>query len=212
MRATEVALTLVSDRRRTPGGDLPALARSAALAGIDFVQVREKDLPAGALLGLVAAVCDSVRGTPARVLVNGRPDVAVLAGASGVQLPEDGLPVAEVRRAFGQLLIGASCHSLEAARRAEAAGADFVVLGPVFATPGKQTRALGAQALAEVARVLRVPVHAIGGIDAGTGPLAVAAGAAGLAAIRAFLQAPLPEVARSLRNASEQGRAGRVPG
>ena len=107
------------------------------------------------------------RARATRVLVNGRPDVAVRGGRAGVQLPEDGLPVADVRRAFPRSLVGASCHSLAAARRAEGEGADFVVLGPVFATPGKEARALGAAALARGrARRRASPCYAIGGIDA----------------------------------------------
>ena len=198
MKAPETALTLVSDRRRLPGEDLPALARAAALAGVDFVQVREKDLPGRALRELVAAVVDAVRATACRVLVNGRPDVALVAGAHGVQLPEDGLDVGDVKRAFPALLVGASRHSLEGARRAEEDGADIVVLGPVFGTPGKE-RALGLDALAGAARALRVPVHAIGGIDMGNAASVVAAGAAGIAAIRLFLEGRLEETVRALR-------------
>jgi thiamine-phosphate pyrophosphorylase len=122
-------------------------------------------------------------------------------GAAGVQLPADGLPVEEVRRAFPALAIGASCHSLAEARRAEGEGADFVVLGPVFPTPGKETRVLGVEALAETVRTLRIPVHAVGGVDASTARIAAAAGAAGVLAIRAFLARPVAEAVRALREA-----------
>lgn len=198
MKAPEIALTLVSDRRLVPGEDLSGLARAAARAGVDFVQVREKDLPGRALRDLVAAVVGAVAGTACRVLVNGRPDVALLAGAHGVQLPEDGFAVADVKRAFPGLLVAASRHTLEGARRAEHEGADVVVLGPVFTTPGKQ-RALGIETLANAASALRVPVHAIGGIDARSAPAVVAAGAAGIAAIRVFLTGRLEDTVRALR-------------
>jgi thiamine-phosphate pyrophosphorylase len=183
---------LVSDRGRQHGRELPQRAREAAAAGVDWIQVREKDLPDVALLRLAQAVQSAVAGTATRVLVSRRPDVALAAGAVGVQLPDEGLPVREVRRAFSTLVVGASCHSLETARRAEEEGADFVVLGPVFATPGKEGRRLGAERLAEVTRALRVPVFAIGGIDPSTASRAVAAGARGLAAIRLFLDPPEP--------------------
>ena len=181
--------------------DLPRRARAAAAAEIEWVQVREKHLSAAALLRLVAEVQDELRGCATRVLVNGRPDVASAAGAAGVQLPEEGLPVREVRAAFPGLVIGASRHSLLSARRAEDEGADLVVFGPVFATPGKEGRASGAAALADVVRALRVPVFAIGGIDPATAPAARAAGARGLAAIRVFAQPPegLPTLAQRLR-------------
>jgi thiamine-phosphate pyrophosphorylase len=183
---------LVSDRSRQGARSLPQRAREAAAAGLDWVQVREKGLADGALLHLAREVQSAVSGTATRVLVNARPDVAVAAAAAGVQLPEEGLPVREVRRAFPSLVVGASCHSLEAARRAEADGAHFVVLGPVFATPGKEDRSLGLARLAEVVRATHLPVYAIGGIDAASAPRAVAAGARGLAAIRLFLDPPEP--------------------
>ena len=208
--APEPSLTLVSDRRRLPGGDLPALAAAAARAGVDWIQIREKDLSDGALVRLARAVMEAVARTRTRVLVNGRPDVATLAGAHGVQLPEEGLPVAEVKRCFPGLTLGASRHSVEGARRAEAEGADFVLFGPVFATPGKTQPPLGPAALAEAARSLRVPVHAIGGVSAQTAGTAHRAGARGLAAIRPFLEGDVAEAVRALRAAAGTG-AGRPP-
>jgi thiamine-phosphate pyrophosphorylase len=177
---------------------LPELAAEAAAAGIDWFQVREKDLPGRVLLELVGAVMDTVAGR-CGVLVSSRPDVAEAAGCAGVQLPEAGLPVGEVRRSFPRLRVGASCHSLEAARRAAGEGADFVLLGPVFATAGKEHRALGATELARLVAALDVPVHAIGGIDARTAPQAVAAGARGLAAIGAFHRGAVADAVRRLR-------------
>lgn len=190
---------LVTDRRRLAGRDLVPFVREAARAGVDLVQVREKDLPGRALRALVAEVVEAVAGTGARVLVNGRPDVAEVAGASGVQLPERGLPVAEVKRAFPQLLVGASCHSVQGALHAQAEGADLVVLGPIFATPGKEGRTLGLDAVAELAHALAIPLYAIGGIDArSVGPLA-RAGVRGVAAIRAFLEGSPEAAVRALR-------------
>jgi thiamine-phosphate diphosphorylase len=133
--------------------------------------------------------------------VNSRPDVAVAGGAQGVQLPEDGLPVRDVKRAFPDLVVGASRHSVEGARRAEAEGADFVLMGPVFDTPGKEGRVLGLGPLSEAARSLGIPVHAVGGIDAVNARQVVEAGAHGIAAIRPFLQAPAAQVVRALRGA-----------
>jgi thiamine-phosphate pyrophosphorylase len=193
-------LTLVTDRRRAAAG-LAGLAAEADRAGIDLVQVREKDLEGRALAALVGAI---VAAAPrVRVLVNGRPDVAVAMGAAGVHLPEAGLPVADVRRAFGGLLIGASCHSLEAARRADGDGADFVVVGPVFPTPGKEERTLGLDGLASIASAVAVPVHAIGGLGPHNVRAVAAAGARGMAAIRAFTDAPVGEVVDALRRALE---------
>jgi thiamine-phosphate pyrophosphorylase len=197
------AVTVVTDRRRAQG-DLPELCRAAALAGADFVQVREKDLEGGALLALVSAVVTAVGGTNTRVIVNGRPDVALAAGAAGVQLPEDGLRVEDVKRAFPELMVGASRHDADGARRAALEGADFVLLGPVLETPGKESRALGLEALAAAARTAGVPVHAIGGMHRGVAAAAVRAGAAGVAAIRPFL-ADAARGVRELKAALAEG-------
>jgi thiamine-phosphate pyrophosphorylase len=205
--APDPTLTLVSDRRRLPVGDLPRLAAAAAAAGVDWIQVREKDLADGELARLAGAVVQAVARTRTRVIVIGRPDVALLAGADGVQLPEDGLPVAAVKRSFPRLVVGASRHSVEGARRAEAEGADFVLFGPVFASPGKEERALGLAVLAEAAEALRVPVHAIGGVSADTAGAALGAGARGLAAIRPFLVSDAAGAVRALRAAAGMGEA-----
>jgi len=197
---------LVSDRRRLPGGDLPRLAAAAARAGVEWIQVREKDLSDRELARLAGEVVRAAAGTPARLLVNGRPDVAEAAGAHGVQLPEQGLAVGAVKRSFPRLVVGASRHSVEGARRAEAEGADFVLLGPVFPTPGKEAAVLGAGPLAEAAAALRVPVFAIGGVTAETAREACAAGARGLAAIRPFLAVDVAEAVRALRSAAAAGR------
>jgi thiamine-phosphate pyrophosphorylase len=196
-------LTMVTDRRRaavTPDV-LVTRAAAAARAGIDTIQLREKDLADRELSGLAAAIAEALAGTGARLLVNGRPDVAVAAGAAGVQIPEEGLPVADVKRAFPGLAVGASCHSLEAARRAAEDGADFVLLGPVFATPGKEERTLGLDVLAAVAAAIRVPVHAIGGVTPSRVPSLREAGAQGGAAIRPFLDAAPDAIIRAFRTA-----------
>jgi thiamine-phosphate pyrophosphorylase len=189
---------LVTDRRLLPEDGLPALVAGAARAGVDYVQLREKDLGDRALLELAREVCAAAAGTGARVLVNGRPDVALAAGAHGVQLPADGLPAADVRRAFPDLLVGVSCHSVEAAARAERAGAHLVLLGPVFPTRGKE-RALGTGPLAAAAAAAGVPVLAIGGITPETAGDALRAGARGVAAIRAFVGAEPQATVRALR-------------
>jgi thiamine monophosphate synthase len=176
-------LTLVTDRRRLEGRSLPLAAAAAARAGVEWIQVREKDLPAGALLGLVREIAAALVGTNTRLLVNGRVDVAAAA----------------VRRAFPGLVVSASRHSIEGARRAEDEGADLLLVGPVFPTPGK-TDVLGLKAFEQIAREVSTPVHAIGGIEPSTARCVVDAGASGVAAIRAFLASP-SEAVRAFREA-----------
>jgi thiamine-phosphate pyrophosphorylase len=195
-------LTLVTDRARLGvSRTLADLAREAAAAGVDAVQVREKDLGDRALGALLASVAAALDGTVTRLIVNGRPDLATLAAASGVQLPEEGLAPRAVRRAFPDLAIGVSCHSVDGAVRAADEGADWVVLGPVFPTPGKEGRALGVAVLAEAAARVSVPVHAVGGITPETARQAADAGARGILAIRAFLDQPVAAAVAAFRGA-----------
>jgi thiamine-phosphate pyrophosphorylase len=190
-------LCYVSDRRSIesgPGEDataaLVSLAARAARAGVDWIEIREKDLGGRALLELVSAVVE--RAAPARVVVNDRLDVAMAAGAAGVHLAGTSLPVGAVRewgRAHAPgLTIGKSCHSTEEAIEAEKDGADYVFFGPVFATPSKVAYGppQGIERLAEVARAVRIPVVAIGGIAPENAAACLGAGARGVAAIRWF--------------------------
>ena len=203
LRAGGFVLTMVTEGGQSGGpvSGLVARAAAAARAGIDLVQVREKALSDRALLAVVRDVRAALQSTSTRVLVNGRPDVALAAGAHGVQVPEEGLPVAEVRRAFPSLTLGASCHSVEAARRAAGEGADFVLLGPIFATPGKEERTLGLDVLRAAAAAVAVPVHAIGGVTPARVAALRAAGARGGAAIRPFLEGPADAIIRAFRDA-----------
>ena len=169
----------VTDRR---GGDVIHFAERAVRNNVDMIQVREKDLPARELLNLVIRIRDIAKGSPTRVLVNDRLDVAMAAGIDGVHLPGNGLPAPRVRE-FVKLM-GVSVHSVEEALEAEAARADFVVFGPVFATPGKSPA--GLEALSGVVGRMRIPVLAIGGINEQNASQVMDAGAAGIAAIRMF--------------------------
>ena len=193
------SVMFVTDRRRLQRGSLAGLVAALAGAGLDWVQVRERDLAGRALLELTRDVVAATRATATRVIVNGRPDVAAVAGAQGVQLPEGGLPVAAVRRAFPSLLIGASCHSADGIARAAAAGADFALLGPVFETPGKEERALGVEGLRSACQAATIPLLAIGGIDGSSAAAAWQAGARGVAAIRHFLESAPEDAVRALR-------------
>jgi thiamine-phosphate pyrophosphorylase len=182
--------------RAAPGEDaLHALLRRVSLveaAGVDWIQLREKDLDARPLLELT---CTAVKSAPVtRIFINDRLDVALAARAAGVHLGGESLPVAKVaqwkkeRRAPADFLIGASCHSLEDARAAERDRADYVFFGPVFSTPSKLQYGppQGLACLAEVCRAVRIPVLAIGGITFENAESCLDSGAVGLAAIRLF--------------------------
>jgi thiamine-phosphate diphosphorylase len=129
-----------------------------------------------------------VAGSPLPVLHSGRPDVALAGGAAGVNLPEADIAVAAARTLLGpEWLLGRSVHSLAAAARAAADGADFVIFGPIYATPSHPgSEGFGLEALANVVKALAIPVLAIGGVDRERAEACLAAGAGGYAAVRLF--------------------------
>jgi thiamine-phosphate pyrophosphorylase len=199
---SKLIVCYVTDRQSldaTAGREAALLQRieNAVSAGVDWIQIREKDLPARELLDLTRTairVCGNLNEhRAARILVNDRADVAWAAGAAGVHLGERSLPipaVVNVRRGLARpdFLVGASCHSLGAALRAVGEGADYLFFGPIFATPSKAGFGppQGLAKLAEICRALSIPVIAIGGITLENAAACAAAGAKGIAAIRLF--------------------------
>ena len=126
-------------------------------------------------------------GSPVQVLISSRCDIALASGAAGVNLPERDIAVADARRLLGRRVVGRSVHSREAAAQAQAEGADFVVFGPVWASPSHPGQTpKGLEALRALAREVKVPVLAIGGLTEERVAEVEAAGAAGYAAIGMF--------------------------
>jgi thiamine-phosphate pyrophosphorylase len=189
------------------GRPVPDLARAAFAGGADMVQVRDREIFGGPLLHLARELLEAAAaaGGGRRVVVNDRLDVALAARAHGVHLPAAGLPVAGVRGLVPRtFLVGRSVHSLAEARQAEKEGASYVFFGPVFETPGKAAYGppQGTGALRKVVEALRIPVWAIGGINAGTIGGLRDIRIAGVAVISAIAAAPDPEAAaRDLRRA-----------
>lgn len=195
LELTPPVLCLVTDRMRLAGADrgepepLLALIGSAAAAGIDLVQIRERGLGDRTLGSLVARAVASTRGTRTRVLVNDRVDVALAHGAAGVHLRGGSFAAARVRaRTPAGWIVGRSIHGLDEGLRVTAAGGlDYVLFGSVFETASKPGRLpLEAGVLRRAAGTLPVPVLAIGGITLERVPEVAASGAAGLAAIGLF--------------------------
>lgn len=161
--------------------------------GVDAIQVRAKHLSDRDLLALTRAVIDWLQATSAKVIVNDRLDIALAAGADGVHLGLDDLPVADARRiAPAGFLIGGTCRGPEDARRAKAEGADYVGVGPVFSTTTKDglPTPIGLETLRETAKIL--PAIAISGINAGRVPDVMATGAHGVAVVAAISRADHP--------------------
>jgi thiamine-phosphate pyrophosphorylase len=197
-----MTLCYVTDRKALPGPPeaqirvLLEKIEAASRSGVRWIQIREKDLEARQLSELVREA--KRRSTEAvRIFVNDRLDTALAAGADGVHLGERSLQVADVRRflrersAGGPFSVGVSTHSVAAVREAKASGADYAIFGPVFSTPSKLEYGTpqGVERLGEACRAVTIPVVAIGGITVENARECVAAGAAGIAAIRLFQDA-----------------------
>ena len=178
--------------------DLPEFLAAAVRGGVDLVQVREKELPDRALHAALREARAVTRRLGVPLVVNDRADLAVLAGADAVHVGQDDLPVDAVRR-FG-LAVGLSTH---APAEVDAATAEYIGVGPVYATPTKAGRpAVGLDLVRYAAENARVPWFAIGGIDRTNVEDVVAAGAARIAVVRAVGEADDPEAAaRELRDA-----------
>lgn len=178
----------ITDRTQFQGSVVD-FVESAARAGVDWVQVREKDLPDTELYELVRECVARISSLPTRLLVNGRSDIALAAGAHGVHLPSDSLSPASVRRVTPpEFLIGISCHDFAEVQLAETEGADFAVFGPVFDTPSKSRFGLpvGVGELARACDAVRIPVLALGGVSIENASSCMDAGAGGLAGIGIF--------------------------
>ena len=218
-------LYYISDRRQF-AGDESARRRAlldkiaeAAQGGVDYIQLREKDLSTGGLEQLArdaVGVLEQVRGghlgVKTKLLINSRSDVALAAGADGVHLRSDDIPVSEARGIWMQAVgrcgrgvadrklpvVAVSCHSRAEVVHAEKEGADFAVFAPVFEkkeAPGTAPIGLGAlRAACEV----KMPVLALGGVTLENARSCIEAGAAGIAAIRLFQENRISEVVRAL--------------
>ncbi len=181
-----------------PGYDTLGLARATLEGGAPVLQVRAKnaaDRQAFELAKAVRALCLDLGGN---CIIDDRADIALAVGADGVHLGEEDLPVAVVRRILGTgLLVGATARDPETARRLETEGADYLGVGPAFATSTKQglPDAIGPEGVAKVAQAVSIPVIAIGGVTARRIPELLAAGAHGVAVLSAVSEASHPRAA-----------------
>lgn len=193
-------MMLVTDR--VVAGGLDVLVEKTALSvegGVDWVQVREKDVGIEDLILLVRRIVKVTRGR-AKVVVNGPLQAAIEGGADGVHLPES----ADMVRHHG-MIVGRSVHSPSEASAAEEEGVDYIVAGPVFATATHAgMNPLGLGLITDIAERVATPVIAIGGINAHRAAGVIVTGASGIAVVRALLESPDPRLeAHMLRKAME---------
>lgn len=194
-------LCLVTDRRLRGEEGLVSQVAQAVAGGVNLVQLREKDLPGRPLLKL-AGELRAVIGHSAMLLINERVDVAATVGADGVQLGEEALPTKEARKILGpKALIGRSVHSEQGAQMAQAEGADFLLVGTMYATSSHPVHEpAGPDLIRRIAASCSIPLMGIGGINEANLSPVLEAGAQGVAVISSILAAPDPEqAARGLR-------------
>lgn len=187
----------------TPEDAVKRKIKDAFSAGVDYVQVREKDLSALLLAQLVTDVASFPEKANTRLLVNDRIDVAVTCGADGVHMPSGAMPVGAARELAGETrIVGVSCHNEDEAVEAARTGASYILLAPVFPTPSKPgAKPLGLRLLEKTCSRASVPVFALGGVDVENAESCIRAGASGVAGIRLFQQAAdLQQLCRYLRS------------
>lgn len=207
-------LYYITDRKQLPGdetscrGELLEKIDEAAKAGVDFIQLREKDLPIRELEQLAreaAARVEEARrqGSRTKLLINSRSDVALACGADGVHLTSNDISAGDVRAFWMHSraqapLITVSCHSIEEVRMAGSQGADFALLAPIFGKQATGDTGIGLAALKK-ARRAGLPVLALGGVTRKNAASCIRAGAVGIAGIRIFQENSARAVVGELR-------------
>jgi len=207
-RLAAARLYVVTTAAHTPAR-VEDVVSAACAGGAGVVQLRRKGDDGLATLRLAERCRRITADAGVLFIVNDRLDVAMACDADGVHLGQDDLPVEVAHRLWPGRIVGRSTHSADQALMAERGGADYIGVGPVYATPTKPGReAVGLDVVAEVARAVRIPWFAIGGIDSTTVDAVVAAGAQRIAAVRAVGDATDVEAAtRALLDAVAHGEA-----
>ena len=183
-----LTLCYITDRRSLRD-DLPRQIARSLEAGVDLIQIREKDLSSRELYELARDALSLKNPAGTRILLNERVDVALAAGVGGVHLPSNAVAPSRIRLLTPpDFLIGVSCHSMEEVRRAETEGAGYIVFGPIFPTVSKMKYGSprGLSALRDAARAVTVPVLALGGVTLDNAGQCLDSGAAGIAGISLF--------------------------
>lgn len=194
----DYSLYLVTDRRLSLGRSTVEVVAAAVSGGVTCVQLREKHCSTREFLEEARRVRELLVGTGVPLIINDRLDVALAVAADGVHLGQNDMHLSDARRLVGErIVIGISAESVADAIRAEAEGADYIGVSPVFTTPTKMDTAppLGLEGLREIRRAVSLPLVAIGSIRHDNAAEVLRAGADGLAVVSAIVSAPCPRTA-----------------
>jgi len=196
-KALDFRLYAITAEPYHPGRDLFDVMEAAIRGGADIVQLRDKETPPDRLLEKARALRELTRRYGVPFIVNDYPELALAADADGVHLGQEDTPIAKARRMLGEdKIIGISTHSIEQAREAVRAGADYIGVGPVHPTPTKPGRpAAGLAFVRQAAAEIPIPWVAIGGITLENADEVLDAGARRLCAVSAIVGSPDPEAA-----------------
>jgi len=185
-------LYVLTDRRIAGGRDEVTVAREAVRGGATAIQLRGKEMNAREMFGAGVSLRRLTLEMGALFVVNDRADIAAAVGADGIHVGQDDLPPAEARKLLGpRSVVGVSVATVEEARRAEEDGADYLGVGPVFATSSKLDAGeeLGPDVVRRIVNAVSIPVVGIGGIEPGNALQVIDAGAVGVAVIAAVVGA-----------------------
>jgi len=193
-------LILVTDRHRCEQGRLVEVIERCLEEGLDTVMLREKDLPGGQMLEMATEIRRVTSGHNAKLIVNDRMDVAIVAEADGVHLGNRSFRSRDLKNRLPEnMLVGASAHNMDEALEAQNDGADYIILSPVFATSSKPgAKPLGVGKMKDIISRLRVPTYALGGVKQSNAQALIEAGAKGVAVISAILDHPRPHIATGI--------------
>ena len=194
----DLSLYLVTDRGLSLGRATVDIVRAAVAGGVTCVQLREKECSTRQFVAEARAVREVLAGTGIPLIINDRIDVALAVGADGVHLGQTDMHIADARRLVGtDMLIGISAECVEDAVRAQAEGADYIGISPVFSTPTKTDTApaLGLDGVALIRAAVSLPLVGIGGIGPGNAAKVIRAGCDGVAVVSAIVSDPDPRKA-----------------
>ena len=174
---------LITDLNRIGRNRFLEALEEALQGGVRTLQLREKNMDPKDLLALALEVKPLIQRYEAKLFINDRADIAIMAGADGVHLTEASVQASEIKNNFPNLIVGVSTHSLEGAQLAEQQDADFITFSPIYETPSKSGPPQGLDPLRQVTKFVRLPVLALGGINLNRVPECLEHGAFGVAVI-----------------------------